>query len=526
MPRERVFEHANADLDNGWSGQSHDSGVVEGGGYVADLYDCDGPAGPDTLCTVGPSCTVTRCQGGLNAGATCTADSECPGGRCAGAACSNDTQCGVNAPCRKKRTAVGPHCNLDIQQACTNNGNCPGTGNFCLKTYHGAPLPLSAGGVSVCVLNIFSEDVVGTTDLATGTGAIRLRQDSVTHLGPSIEEPCPACGGFCGDPPNGIRDLCATNADCGAGPLRSTAVRCVTDPICSFGPNVDKDCRPDPPFGGGTEFFGTASVDCPPFAGANISGSGLDILFNPVTTNSVTFKPNVACDQVGFGGKTCVDGSNQGATCTTDSQCPGGTCNFQCFCPTGGGRTEKPNDCDAACVGGTNDREFCNVDSECPGGFCHQADCRDTTGICQGGTNALASCTDDSECPGGTCGDPSGANEGACASGPTQGTCSVHPFKTCLIDTDCQGLSCTFCDPFPLETCVIKPRQCFVNSGIIRTGVAALPPADRTGVAAFCEGGTSAPSINNTAGLPGPAAIRQPELTHEATPGRRMVVPV
>ena len=46
-PRTRVIEHANADLDNGWSGQSHDSGIVEGGGYVTDLWDCDGPGGPD-----------------------------------------------------------------------------------------------------------------------------------------------------------------------------------------------------------------------------------------------------------------------------------------------------------------------------------------------------------------------------------------------------------------------------------------------------------------------------------------------
>src|SRR6185369_6190323 len=29
-PRTRVVEHANSDLDNGWTGVSHDSGIVEG----------------------------------------------------------------------------------------------------------------------------------------------------------------------------------------------------------------------------------------------------------------------------------------------------------------------------------------------------------------------------------------------------------------------------------------------------------------------------------------------------------------
>jgi hypothetical protein len=60
VPRTRVVEHANADLDNGWSGQSHDSGIVEGGGYVTDLWDCDGPGGPDVDCVVGPSCNLPQ----------------------------------------------------------------------------------------------------------------------------------------------------------------------------------------------------------------------------------------------------------------------------------------------------------------------------------------------------------------------------------------------------------------------------------------------------------------------------------
>ena len=70
-------------------------------------------------------------------------------------------------------------------------------GDSCIITPHGAPLPISAGGVSVCVVNTFTEDVVGTTDLASGASAVRIRQDSATYTGGDRQQPCPVCGGFC-----------------------------------------------------------------------------------------------------------------------------------------------------------------------------------------------------------------------------------------------------------------------------------------------------------------------------------------
>ena len=97
-PRTRVIEHANADLDIGSKGVSHDSGVVEGGGYVTDLWDCDGPAGPDTLCNVGPTCALT------------------------------------DNPCSPSANAIGA--NADAM--------CPGPDNFCRRTVGGANGPLRA----------------------------------------------------------------------------------------------------------------------------------------------------------------------------------------------------------------------------------------------------------------------------------------------------------------------------------------------------------------------------------------------
>ena len=475
IPRERIWEHANADLDNGWTGDSHDSGVVEGGGYVADLYDCDGPSGPDTLCTVGPSCTI-----------------ESPPSSDIHAPCVKDSDCGLNGPCRKRRTAVGPHCALDIQQACSSTGDCPGgfsTGNVCLQTAHGAPLPISGGGVSVCVVNIFSEDVVGTRDLASGAGAVRMRQASVTHLGPSMQQPCPVCGGFCADPPGGARNLCSGPADCLAGPQRAADVPCNTDFICSYGPNADKSCRPDPPYGGGTQYFGNTSVDCPPFPGANISGGGLDILWTPVGTGTTEKKPTFQCNAVGFGGKQCVDGPTPGKTCAANGDCGlGGTCNFLCYCPqTGGGTAQKPNRCNSACVStGADDGDLCSNDLDCPTGFCHLADCRVNLS------------------------DPNGPTEGMCTSGPVAGTCAFHPFKTCNDDTDCGGVNCTFCSPG--ETCVLQNSQCFVSGGYTRVGIP--NPTDPIVGAVYCIAATSSAAINNTAGLPGPGAITQWETPY------------
>jgi hypothetical protein len=472
VPRERVIEHSNSDLDNGWRGDSHDSGVVEGGGYVVNLYDCDS----------NDTCGDDTC----NVGATCSGAPHSP--------CTTDAQCAFVAQgsCRTDITDVGPHCVQSVQTVCNNNADCPGTGNFCQHTFHGPPLPLSAGGISVCVLNIFSENVVGTKDVGLGSGAVRLRQKSVTHLTGLSSMPCPVCGGWCDSPADihqgpGARHTCTTNADCAdVGP----AHRCVTDAVCNFGPNTDKSCRPNPPFGGPTTLFGNPSVDCPPNPSADISNGGLDILFNPATTGSVNVLPTVQCDDSAFTGKTCAGGSNNGAVCTVASQCPGGGCSFQCYCPNGGAIHQRPNGCDAACVGG-NDGFPCDADSDCGGGFCHLADCRpDPT--------ALAVLQ---------------PNEGACTT-TVEGHCSISAFKTCNTLTDCQAPNCTTCHAG--ETCNITGKNCFINSGpnpggLTRAGVA--DPDNPISAAVFCIAQTNTGSVDGTAGLPGPGALIQPETT-------------
>jgi hypothetical protein len=468
-PRERVVEHADTDLDTGWTGLAHDFSIVEGGGYVVDLYDCDGPTGPDTLCTVGPSCSGVPHP-----------------------PCSNDAQCASSGlgTCRKELTAVGPHCRFDVQHACTctsnsataqltcaDQTNCPGAGNFCIQQFHTPPLPLSAGGVPVCIVNVFTEDVVGTKDLATGSSAIRLRQKSIVQMTGTPSQPCPVCGGFCkaaaGD--LGGRHNCVTSADC----ADTASQICVTDHLCSFGPNQGQGCRPDPPFGGPTPLFGNPSVDCPP----TLSSPGvLDIVFDPQTTDTVSLQPSFQCSEPVFGGKACAGGSKQGADCTSASECPGGSCSHQCFCPSVGGVRQQPNGCGAACVGGPFDADACTDDSDCPGGFCHLADCR----------------------PDPTAPAAVQPYEGGCTV-TVEGQCSVSTYRGCFSDADCASPTCLTCEPN--ETCQVKPKDCYINSGITRVGVAST--TDPVQSAIFCIPATGQSAVDSTAGLPGPGTIRE-----------------
>jgi hypothetical protein len=508
--RTRVVEHSNADLDNGFSGQSHDSGIVEGGGYVTELYDCDGPAGPITICTVGPTCS-----GGTHS--SCTVPHPGPANNPPVNLDTGDEICASlgEGTCRKTAGgSTGPHCEQEFQRWCRNDGNCA-VGDRCVITPHGAPLPISSGGVSVCVVNTFSQDIVGTTNLATGDGAVSLRQISSTYLGPDTQQPCPVCGGFCsgsaGTASPGTRNLCSSNADC-----TNPGSVCVTESVCGWGPNKDKACRPNPPGGGLTEFFGNPSVDCP--MSGDLLGS-LDIWFNPATTGSTTKTANLPCNTTGFNNKTCAGGSNQHAVCTVDSECPGGTCNSQCFC---GGGSQKPNECQAACIipgGASPDGQACIDDSECPGGFCHPADCR---------LNIA---------------DTDSAQEGLCSVGPVDKHCSTHTFFSCTANSGCSniqvctggpndnvpctavsecpgggcGTKCPFCDNG--EICGSFVRQCFVNPTIIRSGTTAgyvpLTNQNRTSVANFCIAKTSSDAVNGVAGLPGPGAITNPTTTIE-----------
>jgi hypothetical protein len=460
-PRLRIVEHGNADTDNGWTGSSADEGVAEGGGYLADLYDCDGSG----LCNVGPSCSLPpHSPCGVSLGA--------PSG------VTGNNLCGLygQGVCRKERTATGPHCLQNIQKKCDpnqpNDPVCDGLNDSCHTTLVAPPNPVSSGGITVCNVTIFSEDIVGTVDLASGHSVVRAPQRARTYareIG-SANKPCPVCGNFCG----GSRERCTVDAECGnQGP-------CITLQICSDGLNKGRECRTAPPFGNPSTLFGTTSVDCPPDLNGEItSAAGIDLYVTERSTGIVGMGPSQTCTAPGYGGNACLGGTSAGRPCSVASECPSGSCGPQCFCE---GQV-RPNACAPACVGGSNDAGGCESDSDCPGGFCHNADCR----------------VDPS--------DTGSVQEGICTTGPIEKYCSLTKYRPCAQDADCGPPSCPYCASG--ETCVSRRRACFPNGGIIRVGAPHTPEGVSVGV--YCIEGDNA-AVNTVAGFPGPAAFTQPEL--------------
>jgi hypothetical protein len=460
-PRIRIVEHADADTDNGWTGLSADAGVAEGGGYLADLYDCDGSG----LCNLGPSCSLAPHS-------PCHVLHDAPSGTTGNSICAGLGQ-GV---CRKGPTATGPHCAQDPQKKCDmndpNDPVCDAPGDACVVTLGSPPEGAYSGGVTVCNVLTLSEDVVGTVNVLTGESVVRAPQVSRTYnrsVG-SANKPCPVCGGFCAVD----KERCASDEECAfnAGP-------CVTASVCSDGPREGRLCRTTPPFGNASGPFGATSVDCPPSSGGEItSPAGLALYVTERTTGTATMAPTQQCASAGFMGNACRGGSSEGRPCATASECPGGTCDPQCFCPG----QQRPNACFAACVGGTSDAADCVTDSDCPGGFCHAADCRlDPT-------------------------DPDSAQEGICTAGPPDSHCSITTYRPCAGDASCNPPQCPYCETG--ETCVTRNRACFVNSGIFREGTPRTPEGTSVGV--YCIAGDNA-AVNSVAGFPGPAAFTQPE---------------
>jgi hypothetical protein len=319
-----------ADLDTGWTGTSHDFEIQAG----------------------------TRIDGVIGA-------------------CDNvtDFECTFFAN-------VGSHCSADGSLACLDSTQCPAT-QSCVVIPYGPPLPLSSGGVPVCVANRHQIDVTGTYNLIDGSSELTARLSSLVHLSTNVSQPCPICD--CGE---------ADPQDCNVG----DAGTCDTAPFnaCTVG---------------GTGVFGPTSNDCPPNPGSNVSGGGLDILFDPVTTGTSTFPSSLPCTGSGFSA-------------------------FDCWCS---GQTQ-PSACNFACDGGGNDGMPCSNDGNCPGapaGAC-QPLCRQAAGEAVG--------------------------EGECVAGPFDQTCAGASEVGCSDTQPC---------PLGLGPCVTEVRRCYFDP-IVRVGTPGL----------------------------------------------------
>ncbi len=406
----------NVDLDTGFTGLAHDAQVPTNGRITLAVSGCAGVSQPTcgqcnvtgpfpndggvtfnnhrcadapwVQCTSDPDCTnATSCVGGANNGALCSNASECPGGACV---------TGVSA------------------------GPC--------VFFFGAPLPLRAGGVSTCVMNVISGPITGTINIDDGSSITNVPlSSSVFPVGGEFD-PCPHC----------------------------------TSGVCvGHGPRIGQACTVN-----GTGQFGDVSLDCPPNPGSNAGTLTINLNIATGTQTKTVEAGNPTCRQTGYTGLKCL--------CDTCNNSDAAGCSLNADCPANGGGPgicggrrclggpENGQPC-GTCIGGTNHGAGCNNASVCPGGTCMNPR------VCNGGANDGASCNNTTACPGGVCGECSGGgncnrpgeatqpnscqddtitpgvegcisignNEGQCQIGPEDQVCSIQTFRSCTVDADC-----------------------------------------------------------------------------------------
>ncbi len=451
---------AESVLDLGWTGVGHREPLVDGSDLTVQLA-CPATTHPCGTCTVtGPIANPHAGAGQLdsrrcdtNAAKKCTSDAACAaraclGGANDGAACAADSEC--------------------------PSGSCPVAG-VC-TFYDGSALPLSAGGVAVCVLHRFEGGITGTADVDAGEAALGATLDAQVYfagvLGSPVDAPCPRCSDA-----GGINDG-VSGGTCDAGPRVGLA--------CDANGTVPG--RPD---------FGRPSLDCPPAPSAIVAtlAVALQNATDPVTR---TLTP---------ASTTCSGSVTDKCLCSTCNDADAEPCGSDADCPPSGG---SPGVCGGRrCVAGGNAGAPCSASSECPGGACTRPGEPTRPNSCLETCEPLL----DSKCA-----DPDDDGEGACIVGPNDQTCSLasgHGQRGCTTDADCGGGA---------GACESNPRRCFLTgrgtfqSGnwgygtdtLIAVGRGDAPVAGvshPTLASVFCLGPTSHAALNNVFGLPGPARV-------------------
>jgi hypothetical protein len=386
--------------------------------------------------------------------------------------CGIGLGCTTNADCKVCSVTTSTSCNLDVdcpsgeyclnglRQPTCSGGQCIGTCNC----YFGPPLPLSSGSTPACAVNRFAVDISGTANVDLGQGEITANLKTAVYLGELVTVPCPYCDG----------DVTARDG--------------IRDGTCVLGDNDGQACDVQAtnmtfpaPAGNGH------SLDCLPASGKNVSGTGLTInLVQSTGAHSLT--AGVLCGFPPFAPESCPCGICQfdsSVPCTSNADCPGlGTCKNQAL--------GKPR------ADGCSDSPVTGV-------------CEVVSRVCTG--DGETSCTSNGDCagPGGTC----VGVEGQCpvANGPVDTYCdgvfrsSGEPYVTCNSNADCDATDCGGGVGVGLcGTCSLTSlRKCFLNPLYV---FGKADPETPVGAAAFCIPPTANTGINDVAGLPGPARVK------------------
>ncbi|MEO6026469.1 MAG: hypothetical protein ABIR79_06345 [Candidatus Binatia bacterium] len=203
----------------------------------------------------------------------------------------------------------------------------------------GSPLPISAGGVSVCVVSAFREAVTGTYDTSTGCSEASIKLLSRVFLAEDAERPCPPC---IGDPTPNDRIRAGTCFG-GTSPGAACDVGGISDPFQNAS--------------GQASDFGMTSNDCLP-TGDGVWDLPIDV--SPLTTATVVVTASVDCLSDAFPAGSCYcPGQVRPNACEPDGVCPASgvceagpidsVCEGQTFRRCGSGTGTR--DCDAVFPG-------------------------------------------------------------------------------------------------------------------------------------------------------------------------------
>jgi hypothetical protein len=464
-------------LDVGFRGFAHDMALPSGEGFgFSILHRC---SGDDDPCV-----TDGDCSGEQQCLATCD--------------CVGDTTCEIAGPVGQKR------CITDLVE-CDSNDHCD-AGVTCAAMI-APPFPRSIAGVPTCSITHFEQSLDGTIDVATGEVELAANLRSRVHLGIAVDQPCPRCGPDEQDPDVGESFTCEGGTRDG----ESCQVHAVTDR------------------------FGGTSYDCPPSLNSNVSGPGIAIRLDELTTGTAERTAALPCRQFGLRGNPLTPDSNPKCSDQNEAEDPVCASNADCRRCT--------LDVTVACTSDTDCAEGKGTCEEAPeqpiscGFWCH-------CGFCGG--QASLPCFDDSECFDGlTCDVTVGTGPASNAPQLLPNDCVEDRFvcgttedELCATTTvgRCSD-SGEDCDPENDEcsagTCVAEPLSCF-ESRIVREGAASplgsycafggtacVSNTDCTGESDFCaadvlvprlaglycEPGTASAVLNAVAGVTGPAAL-------------------
>jgi len=184
---------------------------------------------------------------------------------------------------------------VTVDLDCPDGENCTVDGSSLVDDLFGAPLPLSSGGVPVCVLNVFREAISGSYTCSDGCGTTDVLLESQVFLVQDIAKPCPTCVG------DDIFNDGVKNGSCDGGDADGAA--------CDVGAS-------DPS-------FGETSLDCPP--GGSSVGE-LEINLSPATTGEVSVDSSFDCASALFPPGTCYCPNQIQPNACIDGICTDGEC--------------------------------------------------------------------------------------------------------------------------------------------------------------------------------------------------------